>query len=142
ENVITHDNAPRVKAKIVAEAANGPITDEADQILRARGVMVLPDIYLNAGGVTVSYFEWLKNLSHVRLGRMDKRFEQHARTDVLGAMQRLTGKTLSPSEIETLAHGPDEEDLVNSGLEDTMVNAYIEVRGVANRNDLDLRTAA
>jgi glutamate dehydrogenase (NAD(P)+) len=142
ENVITHDNAPRVKAKIVAEAANGPITSEADDILRERGVLVLPDIYLNAGGVTVSYFEWLKNLSHVRLGRMDKRFEQHARTDVLGVVQRLTGKSLSPAEIEAIAHGPDEEDLVNSGLEDTMVNAYTEVRTIAKRQNLDLRTAA
>jgi glutamate dehydrogenase (NAD(P)+) len=142
ENVITHDNAPRVKAKIVAEAANGPITDEADQILRARGVMVLPDIYLNAGGVTVSYFEWLKNLSHVRLGRMDKRFEQHARTDVLEVVQRLTGKRLEPAEVEKIAHGPDEEDLVNSGLEDTMVNAYAEIRGIARREGVDLRTAA
>jgi glutamate dehydrogenase (NAD(P)+) len=142
ENVITHDNAPRVKAKIVAEAANGPITAEADEILRARGVMILPDIYLNAGGVTVSYFEWLKNLSHVRLGRMDKRFEQHARTDVLAAVQRLTGKTLTPAEIESIAHGPDEADLVNSGLEDTMIGAYQEVRGIAKRQALDLRTAA
>jgi glutamate dehydrogenase (NAD(P)+) len=142
ENVITADNAPRVKAKIVAEAANGPITDEADQILRARGVLVLPDIYLNAGGVTVSYFEWLKNLSHVRLGRMDKRFEQHARTDVLEVVQRLTGKRLEPAEVEKIAHGPDEEDLVNSGLEDTMVNAYVEIRGIAKRQGVDLRTAA
>ena len=142
ENVITADNAPRVRAKIVAEAANGPVTDEADQILRARGVMVLPDIYLNAGGVTVSYFEWLKNLSHVRLGRMDKRFEQHARTDVLEVVQRLTGKTLEPAEVEKIAHGPDEEDLVNSGLEDTMVNAYLEIRGIARRERVDLRTAA
>ncbi len=142
ENVITHDNAARVKAKVVAEAANGPITSEADEILRERGVLILPDIYLNAGGVTVSYFEWLKNLSHVRLGRMDKRFEQHARTDVLGVVQRLTGKSLSPAEIEAIAHGPDEEDLVNSGLEDTMVNAYLEVRGIAKRQALDLRTAA
>ncbi|HTJ44394.1 MAG TPA: Glu/Leu/Phe/Val dehydrogenase [Kofleriaceae bacterium] len=142
ENVITHDNAPRVKAKIIAEAANGPITDEADRILRDRGVMVLPDIYLNAGGVTVSYFEWLKNLSHVRLGRMDKRFEQHARADVLDQVQKMTGKTLSPTEIERLSHGPDEEDLVNSGLEDTMVNAYLEVRSIAKQQKLDLRTAA
>jgi glutamate dehydrogenase (NAD(P)+) len=142
ENVITADNAPRVRAKIVAEAANGPITDEADQILRARGVMILPDIYLNAGGVTVSYFEWLKNLSHVRLGRMDKRFEQHARTDVLEVVQRLTGKRLEPAEVEKIAHGPDEQDLVNSGLEDTMVNAYVEIRGVAKRQGVDLRTGA
>jgi glutamate dehydrogenase (NAD(P)+) len=142
ENVITHDNAARVKAKVVAEAANGPITAEADEILRGRGVLVLPDIYLNAGGVTVSYFEWLKNLSHVRLGRMGKRFEQHARMGVLGAVQRLTGKTLSPAELHEIARGPDEQDLVNSGLEDTMVTAYQEVRMIARQKAIDLRTAA
>jgi glutamate dehydrogenase (NAD(P)+) len=142
ENVITAQNATRVRAKIVAEAANGPITSDADAILRERGILILPDIYLNAGGVTVSYFEWLKNLSHVRLGRMDKRFEQHALGNVLEVVQRLTGKTLEKAEIDRIAHGADEEDLVNSGLEETMVVAYQEVRGVARREHVDLRTGA
>ena len=142
ENVIGTDNAPRIRARIVAEAANGPVTVDADAILRARGVLLLPDVYLNAGGVVVSYFEWLKNLSHVRLGRMDKRFEQHAFTRVAEALQRATGARLSAEEIAALARGPDEEDLVNSGLEDTMVSAYQEVRTIARRDDVDLRTAA
>jgi glutamate dehydrogenase (NAD(P)+) len=142
EDVITGDNAHRIKAKIVGEAANGPVNNEADKILRERGVMIVPDIYLNAGGVTVSYFEWLKNLSHVRLGRMDKRFEQHALTGVLEAVERLGGKKLPPGELAALARGPDEEDLVNSGLEDTMVNAYHEIRVIAQQKQLDLRTAA
>jgi len=142
EDVITGDNAPRIKAKIIGEAANGPVDNEADTILRERGVMIVPDIYLNAGGVTVSYFEWLKNLSHVRLGRMDKRFEQHALTGILEAVERLNGKHLPPGELAALARGPDEADLVSSGLEDTMVTAYHEIREIAQAKDLDLRTAA
>ena len=76
EDQITEENAPRIRAKLIAEGANGPVTANAQQILFEKGVMILPDIYLNAGGVTVSYFEWLKNLSHVRFGRMQKRYEQ------------------------------------------------------------------
>jgi len=142
ENVIDVGNAPKIAAKIVAEAANGPVTADADEILRARGVMILPDVYINAGGVVVSYFEWLKNLSHVRLGRMDKRFEQHAFGRMVEALQRATGSRLTPEEVQALVHGPDEEDLVNSGLEDTMVTAYQEVWTMAKREDVDLRTGA
>jgi len=142
ENVIDANNAPRIRARIVAEAANGPITAEADEILRERGVMIVPDVYINAGGVVVSYFEWLKNLSHVRPGRMDKRFEQHAFARIVDALQRATGARLSSDEVQALAHGPDEEDLVNSGLEDTMVSAYHEIWTIARREGTDLRTAA
>jgi glutamate dehydrogenase (NAD(P)+) len=77
ENVINGENAPRVKAKIIGEGANGPLTPEADEVFVQRGILVVPDMYLNAGGVTVSYFEWLKNLSHVRYGRMEKRFTEN-----------------------------------------------------------------
>ena len=87
ENVITGENAPRVKAKIIGEAANGPLTPEADEEFIRRGVLVVPDMYLNAGGVTVSYFEWLKNLSHVRYGRMEKRFTENLNTQILGQME-------------------------------------------------------
>jgi len=142
ENQITSENAPRIRAKIVAEAANGPTTAEAHEILTQRGVLVLPDAYLNAGGVTVSYFEWLKNLSHVRFGRMDKRFEQHAYSRLLEVMQRVTGKELAPAEINEIARGGDEADLVNSGLEDTMITAYHEIRTIALEKTVDIRTAA
>ena len=89
ENQITDENAPRIRAKIIAEGANGPTTAEAGEQLDARGVMIMPDMYLNAGGVTVSYFEWLKNLSHVRFGRMEKRFEERAYRKLLQAMRDL-----------------------------------------------------
>jgi glutamate dehydrogenase (NAD(P)+) len=144
ENVIHEGNVARVKAKIVAEAANGPVTADASEILRQRGVMVLPDAYLNAGGVTVSYFEWLKNLSHVRYGRVGKRFEQGAFERILRTMERVTGKTLTDAEMKALAKGGDEEDLVNSGLEDTMILAYHEIREIQRQKgaEVDLRTAS
>ena len=144
ERQITADNAPKIKAKIIAEGANGPTTSEADAIFQRRGVLVLPDLYLNAGGVTVSYFEWLKNLSHVRFGRMEKRFDEGFARGLLGGVERLTGKALDAKEKEELTHGADEIDLVNSGLEETMIGAYQGVRetklglGAA----IDLRTAA
>lgn len=144
ENVITKENAPRIKAKIVAEAANGPTTAEAEDILLEKGVMVIPDIYLNAGGVTVSYFEWLKNLSHVRFGRMGKRFEQTTSENLLRAVENATGRKLSDDEIKTIARGADEIDLVNSGLQETMITAYQQIREIrkANQEIPNLRTAA
>ncbi len=115
ENVIPGRIAETVKAKIVAEAANGPVTADADEILRQKGVIVIPDMYLNAGGVTVSYFEWLKNLSHVRFGRMEKRYEETAAARMVKSLENTTGKTLTEAEKAGLLHGADEEDLVNSG---------------------------
>jgi glutamate dehydrogenase (NAD(P)+) len=144
ENVIDEKNAPKIKAKIVGEAANGPITPEADAILIKKGIVVLPDMYLNAGGVTVSYFEWLKNLSHVRYGRMEKRFQENAQSNMLDTIESLTGKRVKDSERKLLAHGPDEVDLVYSGLEDTMIGSYHEIRDIklANKKIDDYRTAA
>jgi glutamate dehydrogenase (NAD(P)+) len=143
ENQLTSENAARIEAKIVAEAANGPTTAEADSILREKGVMILPDVYLNAGGVTVSYFEWIKNLSHIRFGRMEKRFEEQSARRLLTAVEDMTGKQLSDRAIGIATRGAAEEDLVNSGLEETMVLAYREVRERARRlGDGDLRTAA
>ena len=144
ENQITRDNAPSVKAKIVAEAANGPTTGGANDILFERGVTVLPDTYLNAGGVTVSYFEWVKNLSHVRFGRMQKRFEERAYRRILEAVEKMFGKRFPRDEFDEITHGPSEEDLVNSGLEETMVGALQQIREIRNRQDgkVDLRTAA
>src|SRR5687767_2878213 len=120
ENVINGENAPNVKAKIIGEAANGPLTPEADEIFIKRGILVVPDMYLNAGGVTVSYFEWLKNLSHVRYGRMEKKFTENLNSQILGQIEGLTGKQVQRKEREEIMHGPEEVDLVRSGLEETM----------------------
>ena len=144
ENQITKKNVKRIKARIIAEAANGPITSEADAYLIKKGVMVLPDMYLNAGGVTVSYFEWLKNLSHMRFGRMEKRFNQNTYTNIIGAVERLTDKSISKKEKSVITRGADEIDLVRSGLEETMVTAYHNIREYLRRKRRikDLRTAA
>ncbi len=144
ENVLTGSNAGRIKARCVAEAANGPTTADAEAILRSRGILVIPDMYLNAGGVTVSYFEWLKNLSHVRFGRMAKRFEEFSAREMVQALEGATGKGLSEEQRRRLVRGPDEEDLVNSGLEETMIAAFHQIRGAqtANPKTEDLRTAA
>lgn len=144
ENVINRDNAPRVKAKIIGEAANGPLTPEADEIFAAKGVLVVPDMFLNAGGVTVSYFEWLKNLSHVRYGRLEKRFTENLNTNILGQMEFLSGKKVKKEHRDIITHGPDEVDLVYSGLEETMVTAVNEVMDCWKQipSIPDMRTAA
>ena len=142
EGVITKENAERIGAKIVVEAANGPVTADADAILNKRGVMVIPDVYVNAGGVTVSYFEWLRNLSHVRFGRMSKRFEQSAQQKMLQAIEQVTGQVFNDQVMAELAQGADEIDLVNSGLEETMIMAYREIREIRREHGIDLRTAA
>ena len=144
ENVIDGNNAPRIKAKIIGEAANGPLTPEADEVFAKKGILVIPDMYLNAGGVTVSYFEWLKNLSHVRYGRLEKRFTENANINILKQIEELTGKTVTAAEKEIIAHGPDEIDLVHSGLEETMINATREIMEIwkANPSIPDMRTAA
>ena len=143
ENQITIKNADRIKAKIIGEAANGPVTYEADLILREKGVIVIPDMYINAGGVTVSYFEWLKNLSHMRFGRMEKRFNQTAYDTIGNVIENATGKRVSARD-RRLLRGAEEIDLVRSGLEETMVNAYQQIREIwaANPAIEDLRTAA
>jgi glutamate dehydrogenase (NAD(P)+) len=144
EMVITGENAPRVKAKIIGEAANGPLTPEADEIFIQKGTLVVPDMYLNAGGVTVSYFEWLKNLSHVRYGRLEKRFTENLNAHILGQMEELTGKRVVERERQFIMHGPDEVDLVYSGLEETMITATREIMNEWHGNSQipDMRTAA
>jgi len=144
ENVINGENAPRVKARIIGEAANGPLTPEADEILVNKGTLVIPDLYLNAGGVTVSYFEWLKNLSHVRYGRLEKRFTENQNAVILEQIEELTGKKIQGSQKDLLLHGPDEVDLVKSGLEETMINATNEIMDCWKKNPKirDMRTAA
>ncbi len=142
ENQITHENAPRIQAKIIAEAANGPITSEGEEIILKRGILVIPDVYLNAGGVTVSYFEWLKNLSHMRFGRMDKRFHQDSLERVVHLVEEKTKVRIDLNQLHDAAKGAEEIDLVRSGLEETMVTAYNTIRAVAKAKNIDLRTAA
>jgi glutamate dehydrogenase (NAD(P)+) len=142
ENVITPENVDRIKAKIIVEGANGPITADASEKLLSRGVLIVPDIYTNAGGVTVSYFEWVKNLSHMRFGRMEKRFQEHTNEQIIQAAEELTGRRLSPEARKKAAEAAGEEELVNSGLEETMVAAYVELRSIQKGHDVDLRTAA
>ncbi len=144
ESVIHGGNAANIKAKIIGEAANGPITPDADAILNEKGIIVVPDMYLNAGGVTVSYFEWLKNISHVRYGRMEKRFSENQNSEIVAAVESLTGKKINSTERAVLLHGPSEVDLVYSGLEDTMIGSYHEIREVFKTVEgvKDFRTAA
>ncbi len=144
ENVINGENAPRVKAKLIGEAANGPLTPEADEIFAQKGIIVVPDMYLNAGGVTVSYFEWLKNLSHVRYGRLEKRFTENLNAHILGQLEELSGKKVRATERAFIMHGPEEVDLVYSGLEETMITATHEIMNIWKDNPAipDMRTAA
>ncbi len=144
ENVIHKDNAPRIKAKVVAEAANGPCTPEADEIMLEKGILVVPDMYLNAGGVTVSYFEWLKNLSHIRYGRMERRFQQNTNRSILKVIEELSSGDVPEKERDFITRGATEIDLVHSGLEETMGDATIDVLNAwhANPEIPDMRTAA
>ncbi len=143
ENQITDENAPRIKAKIIVEAANGPVTAPAEAVLQQKGVMIVPDIYINAGGVTVSFFEWLKNLSRVRFGRIEKRFEQAAYERILSLVEQETGRSLNAEERALASRGADETDLVYSGLEETMIIAYGQIREIAKSRQIEnLRTSA
>jgi glutamate dehydrogenase (NAD(P)+) len=144
EGQITAENAGRIKAPLIVEGANGPVTFEADEILRKRGVVMLPDFYVNAGGVTVSYFEWIKNLSHIRFGRMERRLDEYRGNAIIHALEVMTGQTV-PDEIRAeLSTGADELALVRSGLDDTMRLAYQEISQTLHRSDriTDFRTAA
>jgi len=144
EGVITDENAEELQCKVVAEAANGPVTYEADQILNKRNIFIIPDAYLNAGGVTVSYFEWLKNLSHVKFGRMDRRFAEAQSQKIIELMEGALGKKLDKQAKEQLLEGPNEINLVRSGLDDTMRESYNEIyeQQKSNPKIEDRRTAA
>ena len=143
ENQITAQNAGRIQAKIVAEAANGPVDFEGDDILTDRGILVIPDLYLNAGGVTVSYFEWLKNLSHVSFDRMNSGYIESSKERMLTAIEGLTGKSLDPIQRALVTAGPREIDFVKSALSDTMALSYHKLRDIWKTKDMpDLRTAA
>jgi len=149
EGVIHKGNAARIKAPLIIEAANGPITFGADEILREKGTLIIPDMYANAGGVTVSYFEWVKNLSHIRFGRMQRRAEEARSRLIVEELERLSadkglGWTLADGFKDKFLRGSDELELVRSGLDDTMRGAYQSMREVWHgRNDVqDLRVAA
>ena len=148
ELVINLGNADRIRAPLIIEAANGPITAGADDILRAKGTVIIPDLYANAGGVTVSYFEWVKNLSHIRFGRMQRRQEEAQQALLVGELDRLLkqagGDGLSERFKAEYVHGAGELELVRSGLDDTMRTAYQAMREVWHgRKDVDdLRVAA
>ncbi|MEM6310487.1 MAG: Glu/Leu/Phe/Val dehydrogenase [Pseudomonadota bacterium] len=149
EGVINLENADRVKAPLIIEAANGPVTAGADEILQKKGTVIIPDMYANAGGVTVSYFEWVKNLSHIRFGRMQRRQEEARHQLIVTELERLDSMmgdnwSMSPSFKEQYLKGADELELVRSGLDDTMRIAYQSMRDVWHaRSDIpDLRTAA
>ncbi|MGG7643826.1 Glu/Leu/Phe/Val family dehydrogenase [Rhodovulum sp. YNF3179] len=149
EGVINMNNAERVKAKLIIEAANGPVTAPADDVLRKKGTVIIPDMYANAGGVTVSYFEWVKNLSHIRFGRMQRRQEEARHQLLVDEINRVLGEAgveakLSASFTEAYLKGAGELELVRSGLDDTMRTAYQAMREVWHEHDdvTDLRTAA
>ncbi len=149
EGVINMGNANAIRAHLIIEAANGPVTAGADEILRERGVVIIPDLYANAGGVTVSYFEWVKNLSHIRFGRMQRRNEEAHAMLLVKELERLSadrelGWELSPDFKRRYLQGADELALVRSGLDDTMRTAYQSFAEVwRSRKDVqDLRTAA
>ncbi len=144
ENQITAANADRIRARLIVEGANGPTTPGADDILLRKGISIVPDIYANAGGVTVSYFEWLKNISHVRFGRMAKHFEVGRERDQLKLIEDATGKAIPADRRAKLARGADELDLVRSGLEATMIDSFKEMRDAVEADPTikDLRTAA
>ena len=142
-------NAARIKAPLIIEAANGPTTAGADEVLRNKGTVIIPDMYANAGGVTVSYFEWVKNLSHIRFGRMQRRAEEARHELIVTELERLDEMlehrwSMTPNFKEKYLRGADELELVRSGLDDTMRTAYQAMREVwHSRDDVpDLRTAA
>ncbi len=143
EGVIHTGNAAKIKARVIAEAANGPVTFDADAILKEKGVSIIPDTYLNAGGVTVSYFEWIKNLSHIRFGRMQRRYEEKQNAALIAAIEN-EGKKIPDHLVKVLRQGPSEIDFVRSGLDDTMREGFqsIRERYWTNENTASYRIAA
>ena len=144
EGVIDKHNAKKIKAKLIVEAANGPVSAGADEILNKKGIVIIPDLYANAGGVTVSYFEWIKNLSRIRLGRLQKRAQENQVSNLIQGIENMTGKTFPADFKSKSIEGSSEIDLVRSGLEDTMLETYKVISDVWNKHSEipDLRTAA
>jgi len=144
ERVIHDLNAPMIQAKLVVEAANGPTTFEGDRILRERGIVVMPDLYVNAGGVVVSYFEWVKNLTHIPFGLMERRHHESSHQLLASSLEKMTGVAFPRDIARSFVHGASEIDLVRSGLDDMMRTAYGQIRLGWNGPGTmpDLRTAA
>lgn len=145
EQTVNLNNADRFRCKIIAEGANGPTTMGAEEILLKKGVVFLPDVVLNGGGVTVSYFEWLKNLDHMRPGRMTKRWEEHSRYKLLQAIQISTGLRVDIAKNQQAAkllEGPSPRDLVYASLEESMAVAVSETKKTVREMGLSMRMAA
>ena len=144
ELVINKHNANNIKTPLIIEAANGPISSEADDILNSKGIIIIPDLYANAGGVTVSYFEWIKNLSRIRFGRLQRRAQENQGNLMIEAIEKMTGSKFPHEYKDLVIQGSEEIDLVRSGLEDTMRNTYEVISEVWNKNSKanDLRTSA
>ena len=144
EGVITTDNASEIKAKIIIEAANGPVTFSADKMLRKRNCLIIPDLYANAGGVTVSYFEWVKNIGHIRFGRMQRRQHERQTNEMVSAIEEMVGVPFPSDKLKKIIEGPTELDLVRSGLDDVMREGYQVISEKWNSDSRipDLRTAA
>jgi len=142
ENVITIENVDKIKCKLIIEAANGPISFEADQKLYENGIMIIPDIYVNAGGVVVSYFEWVKNISHIRFGRVEKRFQEQKILEIIDLIDKKTNTKTNYDAIKNIVHGADEEDLAFSGLEDSMRNAFLEIYNIKKQINRSFRESA
>lgn len=135
EGTITEENQKILNTKLICEGANGPLTSRADHYLNKRGILIIPDLYANAGGVAVSYFEWVRNLSHMRFGRMEKRRKEYETTSILSVIESSTGKRVSSKTKSMLNQGPTELDLVRSGLEDMMTEAYENMSIIWNKNN-------
>ncbi len=135
EGTITEENQKILNTKLICEGANGPLTSRADHYLNKRGILIIPDLYANAGGVAVSYFEWVRNLSHMRFGRMEKRRKEYETTSILSVIESSTGKRVSSKTKSMLNQGPTELDLVRSGLEDMMTEAYENMSIIWNENN-------
>ncbi|MDA7779866.1 Glu/Leu/Phe/Val dehydrogenase [Candidatus Pelagibacter sp.] len=142
ESAITVDNVDKIKTKLIIEAANGPVSFEADQKLFEKGIMIIPDIYVNAGGVVVSYFEWVKDISHIRFGRVEKRFQEQKILDIIDLIDKKTNTKTDFDTIKKIIHGADEEDLAFSGLEDSMRNAFIEIYNAKKQIKKSFRDSA
>lgn len=152
EKTITKELAEKIQAKIIPEGANGPVTPAADNVFIKKNVMVIPDLFANAGGVTVSYFEWLKNLNHVSFGRLTFKYERDASLFLLSLVHKALAKGLGKDKVKILPSEEfnrrisqmSEKDIVHSGLEQTMENAAKAIAATSKRYNLgvDLRTSA